>query len=498
MKPFTAIQAMASLSICVFLAACGGSSSSTGSDATTPETMKQVSAHQQASPLYSWVAGSDLVDQSGHYGELGIPGPDNNPGARTYSSSWTTYGTDGKATFWLFGGHFYNDEMNDLWKYRDGQWTWVSGANTPNQTGNYREGETNYPGARTDAMSWTDQAGNLWLFGGMASDSEGISVLNDLWKFDPATNQWTWVSGSDTPNQAGVYVNKGQPGMPGARSMAVTWTDNQGNLWLFGGVMYNAGMSGNFNDLWKFSPANGVWTWVNGADTLNQPGSYGMETGQPADNIFPGARRESGGWTDADGNLWLFGGSGYAEYGSGYQFEYGYLNDLWKYNLSSNQWTFVGGSRSAGDEGRNAGKGEFSPDNLPSARNNFKIWADQDGSVWLFGGSTNKDYIFPAYSFGNLNDLWHYFPIANEWVWVGGDTATNQSGVYGTKGVPSATNTPGSRSNPSGWVDTEGSLYLFGGSFDFGYGAGQYGNFNDLWKIQLPRQSASNTTAQQQ
>ena len=32
---------------------------------------------------------------------------------------------------------------------------------------------------------------------------------NDLWKFDPVTNQWTWVNGDDSPELAGYLWNKG-------------------------------------------------------------------------------------------------------------------------------------------------------------------------------------------------------------------------------------------------------------------------------------------------
>ena len=62
--------------------------------------------------------------------------------------------------------------------------------------------------------------------------------MNDLWRYDPATNMWTWMSGSNTVNQAGVYGTKGVPdaaNVPGARESSISWTDGSGNLWLFGG-----------------------------------------------------------------------------------------------------------------------------------------------------------------------------------------------------------------------------------------------------------------------
>ena len=44
---------------------------------------------------------------------------------------------------------------------------------------------SNTPGARSDAVSWTDNAGDLWLFGGRQQDSNGDGMLNDLWRYQP-------------------------------------------------------------------------------------------------------------------------------------------------------------------------------------------------------------------------------------------------------------------------------------------------------------------------
>ena len=49
--------------------------------------------------------------------------------------------------------------------------------------------------------------------------------------------EWTWVSGSDTINQAGTYGTKGTPAasnIPGGRPRSISWIDLGGNFWLFG------------------------------------------------------------------------------------------------------------------------------------------------------------------------------------------------------------------------------------------------------------------------
>jgi len=102
----------------------------------------------------------------------------------------------------------------------------------------------------------------------------------------------------------------------------MSWTDTAGNLWFFGGEGFGETGGGFFNDLWKFT--GGEWTWIGGSGVGGQWGTYGT-LGTPAPGNLPGARINAATWTDAHGNLWLFGGfcidSGVA----------GYLNDLWEY-----------------------------------------------------------------------------------------------------------------------------------------------------------------------
>jgi len=63
--------------------------------------------------------------------------------------------------------------------------------------------------------------------------------VGDLWKYDPGTGLWTWMSGSSTINGIAVFGTQGVPAstnVPDARQLAVAWADQDDNLWLFGGV----------------------------------------------------------------------------------------------------------------------------------------------------------------------------------------------------------------------------------------------------------------------
>ena len=114
------------------------------------------------------------------------------------------------------------------------EWAWMGGSNVANASGTYGSlgvaASTNVPGVRNfGPVSWTDASGNLWLFGGNGIDSAGTNGdLNDLWKYNITSGQWTWVSGSNLVSQNGTYGSlntAATSNVPGARDSAVSWID---------------------------------------------------------------------------------------------------------------------------------------------------------------------------------------------------------------------------------------------------------------------------------
>ena len=238
-------------------------------------------------------------------------------------------------------------------KGSNGEWTWVSGSNiaplgieglvTANgQPGVYgtlgQAAPGNAPGGRQQGILWIDAAGKtLWMFGGFGLDSAGTpnGTLNDLWKLDisVAGGQWTWVSGSSTANQDGVYgtvTTAAATNVPGARWGAVGWSDKNSNLWLFGGWGYDSLATlgtGFFNDVWEYQQSTGQWIWWNGSSNVNQNGAY--ITNISYVNNEPGSRRGMSLWQpDPLFYIWGFGGQGYdATSATGN----GYLSDFWTY-----------------------------------------------------------------------------------------------------------------------------------------------------------------------
>lgn len=301
--------------------------------------------------------------------------------------------------------------LNDLWEYSPNtqEWTWVSGPNgLCNSCAAYGSldlaSATNLPSARTGANLWIDRSGNLWLFGGTDTSGE----YNDLWEYAAGTGEWTWVSGSNVANAAGVYGTQGVASagnVPSARAGASSWIDASGNLWLFGGSVGAGSLNRSLNDLWEYSPDTREWTWVSGSNVANAAGVYGIEGVASADNV-PSARGNASSWIDASGNLWLFGGAGppvtFGSPAAGYGVMTPYLNDLWVFNPNTGEWTWVSGSTGADDfVGVYGTRGVASSRNVPGARGSASSWIDASGNLWLFGGSVNG---------GGYNDLWKFTP----------------------------------------------------------------------------------------
>lgn len=325
------------------------------------------------------------------------------------------------------------------------------------------------------------------------------------------TNEWTWMGGSETLptscpaladgylcGNAGIYGTEGQPAStnaPGGRTNGVVWTDAEGNLWLFGGFgTDSAGTVGDLNDLWEFNPSSREWVWQGGPTTIptkcpantigpfcGNSGTYGTLGVFSAGNL-PGGRDSAVNWRDSAGNLWLFGGEGYDSSGN-----YSFLNDLWEFNPNLNQWAWMGGASSNGNNCKPwvaAGVTvclQPSTPAEPGGRSSSLAWTDREGEFWLYSGLE----IDAAGNFGSLDDLWEFDPQTTEWTRIGGATVGSSDGAvlpaYGVPGKPQAGETPGGRTAAAAWADNSGNLWLFGGNSPFLPSPGPL--FNDVWEF---------------
>lgn len=406
------------------------------------------------------------------------------------------------------------------------EWTWMGGSQLADRPGIYGlmgvPARGNIPGGRLGATRWVDRDGNVWVFGGGGYDSTeyGSGVLNDLWKFNPSTNEWTWMSGSSLNTSDGfgqghtggmppVYGTQGvfsPENVPSGRAAAAGWVDKDGHLWLFGGSGLDLRPPPKEGDqfcyvdeMWEYDPATNEWAWITGSnfgttvgdssgtnlgEACGQPAVYGT-LGVPSPDVRPGNLEDVLTWTDRDGNFWMYGGWGKDKLG-----EDGFLNDLWMFNPTKKQWTWMGGVEKLPPSGGIDGdvsviavygnRGVFSPENNPGSRGGSATWTDRDGNLWLFSG-------------GGCDDMWKYDLSLHQWAWMSGPskfTTCDQGGVgnlacpwpgvYGALGVPSPSNRPGTRAGSVTWRDKKGNVWIFGGGGN-GVTASETGDLNDIW-----------------
>jgi hypothetical protein len=323
---------------------------------------------------------------------------------------------------------------------------------------------------------------------------------------------WSFVGGTQGPvREVGgvVYSSYGTRGvesrdnLPPGRSDAGSCIDLDGDLWMFGG----SGIK-RLNDLWRYSPTTGAWTWMSGEKEENVPpfdmddptgvfGEYGS-VGSGTVATHPGSRVDPAMWVDRSGDLWMFGGIGNSADTT--QSINCFLDDLWRYAVASGVWTWMGGSDRCSQFGVYGARGVPAATNWPGGRFAAAAWWRPDegtaGKLYLLGGMGYDDGAHTYPSYGELNDVWVLDQASLQWTWINGprNTTYDSSGsnpsasIYGRyPASPSASGSgsylPGARYGAATWVDAAGNLWLLGGA---GYGAsfGGYQNqhyVSDVW-----------------
>lgn len=444
---------------------------------------------------WTWIDGDNAAGVA-VYGTQGTASTSNKPPGLMRGLCWT----DSNGKFWLYGGMVISPNVSsqaDLWMFDPTTlaWTWVKGPGaittpiSPNYGTQGVSSPSNHPGSRAFGATWADSVGNLWLFGGGAF-MNGTNYA-DLWKYNIATNEWTWMKGPNgtfffggTPS--GNYGTQGvssPSNNPACREYGnCTWVDNSGNLWLFGGKQFSGtactspmgtpGPQTDLNDLWKYNVSTNEWTWMHGANTPGDWGTHGT-LGVANSNNRPSARATSWRWKDNSGNLWLWAGHGLCndEIG-GVSTCSSNMHDMWKYDISTNMWTWMNGSQHWGELGSPLGSScSPSVSNLPSTGMDFDqgvCMTDKCGNFWFYGNTYGQ--FLP-----DANVLWRYNPNTNEWAWSGNPSG---AGNYGSQGVSTPTNNPPSRFDAMGWFDQSGNIWM---------GLGVENNVgdlkNDIWKF---------------
>lgn len=324
------------------------------------------------------------------------------PPGRRGVTTWT----DGNGDWWIWGGRSVTGldaddnpiqtDTNELWQFtRRTEPTsprWIN--RTPASGG---------PPPQYRSVGWTGPNGDLWLLQGA-----------ELWRYDVSAHTWIDMTPASVQTGAWPHGNHGSP----------SWTDKDGDFWLF---------ASDNSRLWRYPigtrPAPHPW-W----------GYFNMF----ASDQWPYRRAHAMSWTDAHGNLWMFGGQDtYANVD---------FNDLWKFDPAQ-----IDASPITTQGIRYGSSGE-----TPCSRIAGSTWADAHGDLWLYGGHSDR--------YGYLSDLWQFTagtePLAPRWRDRTPDRAT---AIW-----------PGPRYMQGVWTDENGDFWSYGGASNY---AGAHKN--DFWKFDI-------------
>jgi gliding motility-associated-like protein len=243
------------------------------------------------------------------------------------------------------------------------------------------------------------------------------------------------------------------------------WKLQNGFFYCFAGFKTNPNWTQQFfNNLSGYNTSLNYWIGLkypyynNTVYTIVHPPNRYQTKGVASVNSTPSGRQGSLTWTDASGDLWLYGGEDTT----------GLRSDMWKFNIASQNWMWVSGDSTANNLPIYGTKGIAAINNSPGGRSgSITHWVDKQGNFYLFGGKVDMG--------GSVaNDLWKYNPITKQWTWINGPNVFNDAGSYGALGIAAATNLPSARDGYAASQDTAYNLLLFGGM-----------NHNDAWRYNL-------------
>src|SRR6185437_14142445 len=278
-------------------------------------------------------------------------------------------------SYWLYNNKFYlfgGAMINDLWVFdiSSNTWTWIKGSSDFLDTSIYGtmnvEDTLNKPGVKQECATWVVND-KIYLLG-------GSNYQNDLWRYNPVTNNWTWIKGSKSPSQPGIFAPSNiylSTNMPGGRLASQYWVVNN-RCYLFGGDGYGIAGWGTYarddylNDMWEYDTLSNDWKWIKGSENPLQA-SYNSSSGITSQFNTPFA---------SSGEMYCQMDSTFYVLGSTFDL------DLWKYEPFNNTWTFLkdGASTVYGP------KDSASPKNSPGTRNGSACWA-LNNKIYVFGGS---------------------------------------------------------------------------------------------------------------
>lgn len=238
-------------------------------------------------------------------GTKGVPASNNIPQGLNYPLMWAL---NNKL-------YLYSDV---LWQYdpQTNNWMWLKGDIQPNAGGIFGTrgvaAADNQPRPFPTNMAHCVSNGKLYF--GMGYNRESANnhtiqgIRNTFWEFDPATNNWTWLTGDSTY----YSLDYGIKGVPAATNIpgntySCRMASIRNKLYLYGGVNINY-FNLPIDDLWEYDLDTRLWTWLDGTQGAAGLGKYNVRGVFDTSNRT-GGHEEHTFWSYGS-RLYTFGGKG--------------------------------------------------------------------------------------------------------------------------------------------------------------------------------------------
>lgn len=161
---------------------------------------------------------------------------------------------------WLFGGTTAGGAVvNAIWKYVGTNWETILPV-TP--CIGFTDNEQPYPNCKVKPLVWIDQSSNFFMYGGLERHFNGMMETDDFWKWED--NSWHKLKNKTFSCYSNVLFRlsdyeRGNEN-PSCRANSVTWIDQKGDYWFWGGYSRDQLKA----DIWSYSNKKGTWTWEGG------------------------------------------------------------------------------------------------------------------------------------------------------------------------------------------------------------------------------------------
>ncbi len=332
-------------------------------------------AHVQAAPLAAWVA------EAAH-------------GIQALARSQYGMAVDAGGTIYVYGGRGPDGgELDDFWSWHSADHTWKHLVN-------------NIVPELVEPHLAVDAAGDVYEFGGI-NQSVGPNLSLDghsygLYEYDPIHTDWTDL----TP----ATVQPGKTWPLGREDHGFAYDPMNNALVVFGGEG-----PGNvtMNDMWRYSLKTHLWTRI--VQNYAAPGGAQVDAREIYNISY-----------DGHGGFYLFGGA-YVFDANHQPVRWAYVNDLWRFNISTSTWTLLAGHANA-----------YDPD-MPVPRHYYGQACDPAGNFYVLGGYVSDTNSLPYFTDDltrqyadvvifaldsqatgdihySLQDFWEYSPPDRMWV----------------------------------------------------------------------------------